>query len=277
MRGLGAVVRRSGGVLTASVLAAVYLYAKVGNRLRGAPSPASAESLQSGGSWIAALRTARRTVRLRMRDGSRIKCRLVDTGGLLSVHVDRDYEAPGVAWRQARAIVDVGANVGSFTVWAALKAPNAKILSIEPNPGTFKFLRGNIELNGLQSRVTAMGVAVGPSAGEAMLESVDHSLGTRLSRGGRGEVPVIVETLPALLAQAGMGGHIDVLKIDCEGMEYEVLEAVGQEWLRSVGTLMCEYHPEEGRDVATLDRILRAAGFHVERPDTPVGVIWATR
>jgi FkbM family methyltransferase len=212
----------------------------------------------------------------RMRDGSRVRCRILDSGGLLSVHVDRDYDLPGFDWPTARRIVDIGAHVGSFTVWASRRSPGARLLAVEPNPETFQLLSQNIHDNQLQGRVTAVRAAVGASPGTAGLQLVEHSLGTRLALGGGGQVTVDVHTLPRLLGDAGMD-EVDLLKIDCEGMEYEVLEAVGSEGLRGIRALVCEYHPEPGRDVRSLDRLLVSAGFKVQRPDAPLGVIWATR
>ncbi len=40
-------------------------------------------------------------------------------------------------------ILDVGANVGSFAVWASLRWPGSRIGSYEPHPGTFDYLRRN--------------------------------------------------------------------------------------------------------------------------------------
>ena len=104
-----------------------------------------------------------------MRDGSRLQSRIVDSGGLLSVHVDRDYDVPGIDWTKVRTIVDIGSHVGSLCVWAGLRAPNAQVLAVEPNPETFELLIRNINRNGLQSRVHAINVAVADKPGTAYL------------------------------------------------------------------------------------------------------------
>jgi FkbM family methyltransferase len=213
-----------------------------------------------------------------LRDGSRIRSRIADSGGLLSVYVDGDYAIPGFDWSGARNIVDIGAHIGSFTVWAARKSASARVLAVEPNPETFQRLRDNIVRNGLDSRVTALAAAVGPEPGTSSLELVDHSLGTRLARrSGPADGPtVVVQTLDQLLDATGMDS-IDFLKIDCEGLEYDVIDQVDPAILMRVKALACEFHPEPGRDVQLLDRRLGRAGFRVQRPDAPIGVLWATR
>jgi FkbM family methyltransferase len=200
----------------------------------------------------------------------------MDSGGLLSVHVDRDYDIPGFDWSKARTIVDLGAHVGSFTVWAARRSPKAQLLAVEPNPETFQLLLRNLHDNGLQDRVNAVNAAVGATAGTASLELMEHSLGTRLARSGEGKITVNVRKFEQLLEVADMS-DVDMLKMDCEGMEYDVFEAMSAHQLGLIHAIACEYHPEPHRMVSELDSILREAGFKVQRPNAPLGVIWGTR
>ncbi len=274
-------VASSGSVSTAAVLACIYLYAQLQSgggyiAQQGAGTRGPTRRQRSFRSWLASSALARRSWRFHMRDGSRVRSRIVDGGALLSVHVDGDYDVPGVNWSAAHTIVDIGAHVGSFTVWAALRSPKAQLLAVEPNPETFELLARNIRGNGLDDRVRAVNSALGAEEGIGSLELITHSLGTRLARTGSGQVRVRVQTMPGLLAEAGME-HVDVLKIDCEGMEYAVLEAMGPEGLRPIQVLACEYHPQPQHEVEELDALLRSAGFTVQRPNSQLGVLWATR
>lgn len=268
------------------VLSAVYLYTRVQAVIThttarfSRPGPEAdafvAPPGASVGTLLASTPLARRQMAFHMRDGSRVACRILDSACLLSVHVDGDYELPGVNWSHVRTVLDIGAHVGSFSIYAALQAPHARILAVEPNPDTFGLLVDNIRRNQLEDRVRALNVAVGPVSGFGRLELREHSLGTRVSRAGRGDVEVRLMALDELLAEAGSDA-VDFLKLDCEGMEYDVLGSTRPEVLRRIGAFACEYHPEPGRQVATLEAILASAGFRVQRSDTPVGVIWATR
>ncbi|HET9781666.1 MAG TPA: FkbM family methyltransferase [Candidatus Dormibacteraeota bacterium] len=227
---------------------------------------------------IAASRVARREVTLRMRDGSSLRCRIADSGGPLSVYVDRDYDIPGFDWSKAGCILDIGAHVGSFTVWASRRAPRARLVAVEPNPQTYDLLLRNIHANGLNDRAVTLRAALGAEEGVAHLERLEHSLGTRLVRTtAPADAPLVgVRTLRDLLAQTG-ASEIDFLKIDCEGQEYEVFGSLEPDLLRSVRAVACEYHPEPGQDVSVLESVLRDAGFEVVRPDSSLGVLWATR
>lgn len=269
--GLGRVLRSSGSIPTAAVLSGVYLYSRL--------QAGSGQVLATAGgsrSSLATSRLARHLMRFRLRDGSVVRCRIVDAGGILSVSVDRDYDVPGVDWGALRTILDVGAHVGAFTVWAAMRSPGARILAVEPNPDTFALLQRNIRDNGLENTVVAVNAAVGSESGAGTLELVEHSLGTRLARAGTGTVSVEVQTIPSLLAAAGMS-EVDLVKMDCEGMEYEVFKTLPPGQLSRFDAIACEYHPEPGHTVKEIDELLRASGFRVQHPEAPLGVLWATR
>jgi FkbM family methyltransferase len=179
-------------------------------------------------------------------------------------------------WASARTIVDVGAHVGSFTVWAGRRAPKARILAIEPNPATFRLLMHNIQENHLEGRAMAINAAVSDFTGAGGLTIGDHSLGARLARGTQSEIPVDVQTLDVLLSSAGIV-QVDMLKMDCEGMEFAILNSIERRWLDRIQVLACEYHPDPDHDVVELETVLHDAGFATRRPAQLLGILWATR
>ena len=58
-------------------------------------------------------------------------------------------------------VLDIGGNIGSFAVWASLRWPESKVVSYEPNPGTFAFLKRN---TAHLSNVTPVNAALFPGA-----------------------------------------------------------------------------------------------------------------
>jgi FkbM family methyltransferase len=132
-------------------------------------------------------------------------------------------EIAGVAGR-AFVFVDIGANVGLFSLFVAATARAARILAIEPEPGNFARLAFNIAANpGLP--ITPLALALGETEGTAviMLNARDRG-GTRMVTGGTraGGVEVTCRPLVAVVRDAGLTG-IDALKIDVEGAEDKVL------------------------------------------------------
>lgn len=123
--------------------------------------------------------------------------------------------------REDDLFVDIGANVGSYTVLAA-QVRRARGVSIEPVPATFRQLRANLLVNDIVSRVEALNLGVGSESGvlnfTSGLDTVNHVL-------SRGEscsdcIAVPVQTLDSLLA----GRSPILMKIDVEGFETCVIE-----------------------------------------------------
>lgn len=126
------------------------------------------------------------------------------------------------ALRPGDCFVDVGANVGAYSVLAA-GACGASVVACEPVPAAYGHLTDNLRLNDLGSRVVARNVAVGASVGTVRftdsLDTVNHVLSEVESR-ETGGVTVPVDTLDNLL----QGLSPKVMKIDVEGYEAEVIK-----------------------------------------------------
>jgi FkbM family methyltransferase len=135
------------------------------------------------------------------------------------------------ALRREDLFVDVGANVGVYTVLAS-GAVGCRTIAVEPIPGNFQHLLDNVSLNRLQDRVTALNVGAGTEAGTLRF-SCDHDTTDHVLAAGEGaarSVDVPVRPLDELL-----GGQTPVvLKLDVEGFEYSVLSG-GPRTLRSPG------------------------------------------
>ncbi len=142
---------------------------------------------------------------------------------------EAELEVFANAVKSAQVFVDIGANVGIYTLFAAQSMPpGGRIIAFEPAPDTAQKLRTNIGLNGL-TLVTVVQKAVAEEPGRLRLHVVaennvgQHSLSDELgSKGpGRGH-DVDVTTLQAALEREGVSS-IDVLKIDVEGFEDRAL------------------------------------------------------
>lgn len=122
--------------------------------------------------------------------------------------------------RKDDLFVDIGANVGSYTVLAGA-AIGARCLSVEPLPATYDHLLDNIYLNRIQDRVTALNIGLGREEGtlrfSSGLDTMNHVLAEDESGLPATEVPV--RRLDAIIGDAEPA----VLKIDVEGFETEVI------------------------------------------------------
>jgi FkbM family methyltransferase len=160
-------------------------------------------------------------------------------------------------------VLDIGANIGAFTLDVATRFPAATIHAYEPDPQTCHMLQRNIEANGLSSRVRIWNEAVAGESGTLTLWRGDGSLvaSAYLPAAERGD-PRDVPAVTLRTAVARTSGRVGVLKIDCEGAEAEILEAAGPA-LDAVEYMVAEYHPRLVPDVVPRIRRVLEPSFDV--------------
>lgn len=116
--------------------------------------------------------------------------------------------------------VDVGANVGSYTILASAHS-GANSISFEPLPATFQKLKNNIQLNQLSGKVKAHNMALGSQAGELLFTNSLDTMNHVVKDAQEGVISVQVNTLDDILNN----GPVPLLiKIDVEGFETEVIK-----------------------------------------------------
>lgn len=277
--GILAVLRRTAGVSgdppTFVLLLAAAIYMRVQRRLRP-PAVQYQASLAPHAAMVRWL--FNRQVRLTMRDGNRVSCRVHDVGGLVSVYIDGDYDEAAIRWEHVQHVVDVGGHVGAFTLRAAKRAPHARFHIIEPNPNILPYLAANITQNRLDTRCRVVCAAVAAAEGTGVLAATGSSMGARLDKQGTlGGFAVRTARLDTLVTDLGSAA-IDVLKLDAEGAEYDVIAQPSGDVLDRTRWILCEYHPHPVLNVHELVRTLKDKGFAVSlRGDEKVGILVARR
>jgi FkbM family methyltransferase len=130
--------------------------------------------------------------------------------------------------REGMVFVDIGANVGTYALWAApLVGATGAVLALEPHPRTFAKLAYNRAANEADN-VRCLNVAAGPASGSLDLwfDGGGNVGGASLlpgpSRHDDGGLPVAVEPLAAILAAQSVV-RPDVIKVDVEGYEDRAL------------------------------------------------------
>ncbi len=114
--------------------------------------------------------------------------------------------------------VDIGANVGAYTVLASAEI-GAKSIAFEPLPTTFGYLKDNIALNSIQSRVTTHNIGLGSTKGSLKFTKSLDTANHVATAADTDTVEVAVNTLDAVLTTTPI-----LMKIDVEGFETEVLK-----------------------------------------------------
>jgi FkbM family methyltransferase len=181
-----------------------------------------------------------------------------------------------------KTIIDIGANMGAFSIYAASLSPEAKIYCYEPVERNFEYLQKNIEVNSFSGRVFPFRIAVGSCEGEREInlgESPTHSFLSDY-RGVRSE-KVVCTTLENILINNNLH-EIDLLKINIEGAENEMLENCADSTFERIWNIRMEYHnteslPSNGDYISSL---LQRKGYKIDlftRYKRESGFIWASK
>jgi FkbM family methyltransferase len=124
--------------------------------------------------------------------------------------------------RKGDLFVDIGANVGSFTLLASAEV-GAKTIAAEPLPATFQHLVRNVKLNDIEPLVEAHNIGLGGQPGVLKFTQSLDTINHVAREGETGTMDVPVDTLDNLLR----GKDPILLKIDVEGFETEVVRGAG--------------------------------------------------
>jgi FkbM family methyltransferase len=175
----------------------------------------------------------------------------------------RQYDYYGYRVAPGDVVVDIGANIGTFSLYAAAVCGASRVISYEPFPDNFRILRSNVEQNQLHI-VTCLNKAVAGSGGIRTLRLHPVDSGSHSLVNGTSENTVAVEccTLEDVFREFSLA-RIDYLKLDCEGAEYEILENAVPT-LQKVGRISMETHTTPDRTAEDLEKLLRANDFEVK-------------
>jgi FkbM family methyltransferase len=218
------------------------------------------------------------TYRLR---GSEIQIALrhgtLDNTAFTEVFVHKDYLPPApvaevIASLASPRILDLGANIGAYALWALARDPTSRILSVEADPHNAAMLRTARDLNPGASWELLEAAAT--NAPGTVSFAAGHEMGSHIARAEDQETIMVeaVDALPLL-------DDCDIAKIDIEGAEWEI---ISDQRLRGceVRAIVVEYHAREGLSAATAVEYLRAATFEVYGPvvkSPDMGLIWGYR
>lgn len=161
-----------------------------------------------------------------------------------------------IAMDRPLCVVDVGANIGAFSLYQAMVKHAELVIAFEPSPQTFPRLAKNVEINGLKN-VRVVNAAVGEKEGVMSFSDGLMSVNGRVSEFGPLKVPCV--TLDAELFNIP---SIDILKIDTEGYETHVLKGAS-ETLKKTKRIAVELHyPGERQEI---ESILFPLGFSLAK------------
>jgi FkbM family methyltransferase len=191
-----------------------------------------------------------------------------------------EYGAFRTAVRPGSTVLDVGANVGAYTLlFAQWVGPAGRVTAFEPAPASIAGLRRQLELNGLTGRVEVVQAAVAGTVGMASFECDGASGANALATGVSHTRTITVSTTTIDEFCTARGLHPDVIKIDVEGAELDVLRGARRTLQAPSIEVFVEFHPSawalRGITPESMQSELAAQGFVAEPLDPSID-IWNT-
>lgn len=156
---------------------------------------------------------------------------------------------------EGKTVLDIGANIGDSAIYFSARGAH-KVISFEPYPVTFEVAKLNVEENGLQGQVLLLNEGAGRS-GVMKLDTELWSTRSSPAKNTTEGVPIRFSSLSELVERFSLRNAI--LKVNCEGCEYELLLGSDEKTISCFEQVAIEYHG----DPKAIAKKVKRAGFHV--------------
>lgn len=205
---------------------------------------------------------------------------------------DQCYLKHGIGLREGATVLDIGANIGLFSLFVMSRCHDARVYAFEPAPAAYAALRANLEAYGGEARAFDLGVADRPQtatltcyenssvfsgffADEARDRAALEAIVRNTLRGAAADEDVAqltaerlrrtthecrMTTVSEIIREHGLR-RVDLLKIDAEKSELGILAGIEERDWPKIAQIVVEIHDPSGEAVRCVQRLLAAKGY----------------
>lgn len=182
----------------------------------------------------------------------------IENGDIYHVFTKNEYNKLKV---KGKTVVDIGANIGDSLIYFALKDAK-KVIGFEPFHNNFHFAKKNIEENDLEEKCEINLAGCGEPGSIKLDPNMKGDVDSKLENFNDGnEVPRY--SLQQIIKNFNIPQN-SILKMDCEGCEYESILTASDKTLNTFDEILIEYH----HGYLDLEKRLKKCGFKVSS-DSP--------
>jgi FkbM family methyltransferase len=170
-------------------------------------------------------------------------------------------------------VIDIGANIGVFSLYAAHIGKVSKVFAYEPNSESFHYLLENISTNYLEQIIVPHRLAV-TGMGKGIVKFPKKSSMYNAIIESESDIDfeeVETTSMPMMFSDIE---NINLLKLDCEGAEYAILMESDQDVFKKISAIRMEYHFGREDEISTF---LKQFGFircHFHQDSEKTGNLW---
>lgn len=144
-------------------------------------------------------------------------------------------------------VIDVGGFIGDFALYAVKRLNAKKVIVCEPSPRNWELLLRNIDNNGYTERILPLNKAV--TDGADLMMNIDAPDEAQCMVSGYFHTDQPLRSIPGISLSQIMRDYelesVDLLKIDCEGGEYAILDSTTSDVYARIRNIVFEYHDVE--------------------------------
>jgi FkbM family methyltransferase len=170
----------------------------------------------------------------------KIRNHSTDLMALTNVWIIREYENEKISIKDNDTIIDIGAHIGLFSLFVSQFCKNGKIFSFEPISENYDLLKSNISLNNSKN-IFPTNCAVSKTLSKIKIFLNDDQSGHSIMSDTDSSV-IVDSILLKDIFDLNKITTCNLLKLDCEGAEYEIINSLPQEYFEKIEKIVIEYH-----------------------------------
>ncbi|MEI6532211.1 MAG: FkbM family methyltransferase [Candidatus Roizmanbacteria bacterium] len=179
--------------------------------------------------------------------------------------------------KNPKYIIDVGGGIGDFSVFCAHRFPEAIVTVFEPGKASFKLLKKNILVNKLKNVVPIEAAVGNDPEYKLFMDEKNAQNSTNNYKNFQRSITVKGMKLDDVIKD-----HVDLLKLDCEGGEYEILQNLSLSAYKKIRSISIEYHNHIIADEdIKIAKILKEKGYIIHSKHDPynqnIGYMYAQK
>ena len=196
-------------------------------------------------------------IKLKIRNNS------TDLMALTNVWIVREYENEKIDIKKNDIIIDVGAHIGLFSLFISQFCKNGKIFSYEPISENFNLLKSNIALNECKN-IFPFKFAISDKSSKIKIFLNDDQSGHSIMSDS-GPCVLIDSILLKEIFDTNKITKCNLLKLDCEGAEYGIINSLPKEYFEKIEKIIIEYHFADSKPELSHNLIgkIREMGFKI--------------